>query len=138
MSKQLRDHETDKRLSGATRVALEIASFREQAKLDSWNSFVEELQVPSEIYPALVTSRPELLAAVQPRDLPANEVGVLYKLIGGLLETNAALREHTERVAQLTGILNDSLKGFASAARSIHDFANFRTVADSEDEHAAA
>lgn len=136
-----KDPITGKKLSGAERVAQEIVEFRRDAKLDSWTAFVDELQVPSELYPALQTNRPELLRLAQPRALTSDECAVLYKLIGGLMETNAALRQHTERVAQLTGNLNNAMKGFGSAARSIHDFANFRTAADgdeSEDEDAAA
>jgi hypothetical protein len=133
-----KDPITGKKLSGAERVAQEIIEFRRDAKLDSWSSFVEALQVPNDLAVALMTGRPELLKLALPRALTVEECAVLYKLLGGLLETNAALRQHTERVAQLTDILNDSMKGFTRAARSIHDFANFRATEESEDEEDAA
>lgn len=136
MSKS-KDPVTGKRLTGRELIAQEIAGYRRDAKLDSWSSFVEALDVPSDIAPALLTGRRELMAAVQPRDLPAFQVEKLYKIIGVLLETNAALRQHTERVAILTNRLNDALKGFDSTARSIDDFANFRVPQEDEDDVAA-
>jgi hypothetical protein len=131
---KLKDPITGKRLSAVERVAMEVAEYRSKAKLDSWNSFVEELQVPSELYPALVTNRPELLRLVQARPLTSDECAVIYKLVAGLLETNAALRLHTARVAQLTNNLNGAMKQFGSAAQSIQQFANFGVVGDGDEE----
>lgn len=125
---------TGKRLSLSDRIQSEIAESRRDAQLDSWNAFVDELKVPSDLYPALTTNRPELLSIAQPRALTAEECDVLYKLIGGLMKTNSALRRHAERVSQLTGILNSSIIGALSAARSIDDFANFRVTSDGADE----
>jgi hypothetical protein len=115
-----------RRLTGLQRIAIEIAEYRDKAKLDSWNSFVEELKVPSELYPALLTSRPELVVAATPRAMNADECKIIYKLIGGLLETNAALREHTARVAQLAENLSSQMLGFQRVAHQIELFANFK------------
>lgn len=129
---------SDTFLTTRERIALEIADYRRDAKLDSWSSFVEALQVPNDLAVALMTGRYELVKAAKPRALTIDECATLYKLIAGLVETNAALREHTERVAMLTNRLNDALTGFASTAQSINDFANFRVTGESEDGDAAA
>jgi hypothetical protein len=131
---QIKPGSPRKRLTGHERIALEIADFRREAKLDSWASFVEALQVPNDLAVALMTGRHELVKAAQPRALTIEECATLYKLIAGLVETNAALREHTERVAILTNRLNDALTGFASTAQSINDFANFRVTGESGDD----
>lgn len=102
-----------------------VIELARKATLESWGSFVEELQVPSEIYPALVTNRPELLRLAQPRALTAEEVGVLYRLIGGLLETNAALRAHASQVANLVHDWRAAVDGFVSTARKVENFAQF-------------
>jgi hypothetical protein len=135
---KLKDPITGKRLSAAERTAMEIAEYRKTAKLDSWNSFCEELHVPSDIYLALMTNRPELMRLVQPRALTIDECAVLYKLIGGLMETNAALRQHTQRVAQLTSNLSGAMVQFSRAALSIQQFANFTVSEDAEDDEEAA
>jgi hypothetical protein len=113
-----------RKLSGLERIAAEIEEFRDKAKLDSWNSFIDELQVPGDIYPALVTMRPELMPPA--RELSAAECRTLYTMIGGLIATNVALRQHTERVAQLTENLSGQMVGFQRVARQIELFANFR------------
>ena len=115
-----------RKLTGLQRITAEIEDYRERTKLESWNSFVEELQVPMELYPALVSNRPEMIAMATPRALTADECKVLYRLIGGLIETNAALRQHTERVAQLTENLAGQMIGFQRVAQQIELFANFR------------
>jgi hypothetical protein len=133
-----KDPVTGKRLTGRELIAQEIAGYRRDAKLDSWTSFVEALDVPSDIAPALMTGRRELMAAVQPRDLPAFQVEKLYTIIGVLLETSAALRQHTQRVAQLVDNLNDSFMGVTTSMRKIDDFANFRVSEEEDDDDVAA
>ena len=39
----------------------DVERLAKAAKLESWHEFVEDLAVPSELYPALVTNRTELL-----------------------------------------------------------------------------
>jgi hypothetical protein len=121
-----------RKLSAIERLAEEIKSYREAAKLDSWTAFVDELQVPGDLYPGVVTNRPQLIKAATPRELSKDECAVLYNLIAGLLETNAALREHTERVGQLTENLNSQLTGFMRVAHQIKLFANFGVVGEPE------
>ena len=43
-------------------------------ELNSWNSFCRELNVPREMYPALMSARPELLKLFQPRALTQKRV----------------------------------------------------------------
>src|SRR6185369_5484759 len=97
-----------------------------KAGLESWNSFVTELPVPSDIAPALISSRAELLKIVKPRALSAEECATLYKLIGGLLDTNNALREHAKDLAQLVDNWEGNFKGLASLGFRIKNFANFK------------
>ena len=103
-----------------------IRDLSARAKLDSWTSFVEEIQVPMDIAPAMVTGRPELIRLATPRDYKAEEVGALLKLIAGLLETNAALREHAEQVAQLTSNWTSAFQTLDTVGRKIGRFAQFR------------
>ena len=123
-----------RKLAAIERIAEEIRSYRESTKLDSWNSFVEGLQVPGDLYPAVLTNRPQLVLAATPRELSKDECAVLYKLIAGLLETNAALREHTERVGQLTENLNAAMTNFVRVAQQIKLFANFEVVGEPDTE----
>lgn len=103
-----------------------ITKLAARAKLNSWNSFVEELQVPSEIYPALLTNRMELLKLAKPRELSVKECAGLYQLIGGLIETNSALREHAAEVAHQTKIWADAFKQLHAVGQRIEKFAQFK------------
>lgn len=104
--------------------------------LTGWNAFVEELAVPPDMFPALVTNRPELLKAAKPRAMSAEEVAVLYKLIAGLIETNSALREHAEMLAQSVDSWADAFKQLRSVGNKIQRFANFEPVSEREFENA--
>lgn len=97
-----------------------------KAKLDSWNSFVEELPVPAELFPALVTNRVELIKLAKPRGLSLEEVAALYKLIAGLMETNQALREHASNVATLVQDWLATQAGALTLARKVAAFARFQ------------
>src|SRR5262245_37542622 len=85
---------TQKQLDKQNALTEQIARLRDWAKLDSWNAFVEELHAPPEIALALATGQAELIRLAKPRPLTAEDCAALYKLIAGLLDTNAALREH--------------------------------------------
>lgn len=112
-----------------------VVELSKQAKLDSWNSFVEELQIPSEVYPALLTNRPELIRLARPRPLNEEEVAALYKLIAGLLETNQALRLHAQQVGDMTREFSGALRGVITTAVKLKRFAQFRhDEVDDEDE----
>ncbi len=115
----------------------EIERLASQCKLASWSSFVEELKVPRDIYPALESNRPEMLALAVPRPMDADEVAVLYKLIGGLVRTNQALREHAEQLARLVDNWSQMFQGLASTGQRIHDFANFRRHGAGSDDETA-
>lgn len=102
-----------------------IVALAKQAKLDSWNSFVRELPLPAEIMPALQTGRPELLVLAQPRPMNADEVGAMFKLVGGLIETMFALREHAEELHHLARDLRQQYSGTVRLAEKIEQFAGF-------------
>lgn len=103
-----------------------VVELAKEARLDAWNAFVEELQVPSELYPALMTNRPELVRLAPRRALTADEAGALYRLIAGLLETNQALRQHAAMTAQLVEDWMSTMQGMETTAYKIQHFANFR------------
>lgn len=103
-----------------------IKNLAKRCKLETWNSFIEELQVPSELVPALLTARPQLIKLAKPRPLTAEEAEALYKLVGGLLETNMALREHAVHLSQMVGNWVGSIHGFIGVADRISCFAEFR------------
>ena len=96
-----------------------------QERLETWNSFVRELQVPSDIAPAFLTRRVELMSLAKPRPLTESECKVMYDLVAGLLETNEALREHAALVAELAQQFTGGLAGTLRAADRMRAFANF-------------
>lgn len=110
-----------------------IRELRAECKLDTWTSFVEELKVPSVIYPALMTNRPELLKAAPVKALTEGECRVMYDLVGGLMETNAALRKHASDTAHLVNNWTNAVRAMVSIAGQIEQFANFRQMNDEED-----
>lgn len=109
-----------------------LDELRANAKLDSWTSFVEELKVPAEIYPALVTNRPELLNLAEARALSPEEHQIYLALIKGLLETNVALRTHTAMVAKATSSWMGQMNGMIGLANQIDHIANFRRLEEGE------
>lgn len=104
----------------------EILRLAKAARLEDWNSFVEELQVPSELFPALATNRPELVRLAPRRALTAEEADALYKLIAALIETNQALRAHASQVADMATQFAGGINGVISTAMKIKRFAQFR------------
>lgn len=116
----------------------EILEEVEQAQpLDHWTSFIETLHFPREMAPAMVTGRPELLAILQPRDLTAAECKVMFDLIGGLIRTNIALRQHAEKVSQLTDNWAGAFKQLASVGYDIQAFAKFERVEGAREQREA-
>ena len=103
-----------------------------QEKLRDWTCFVAELPVPSELVMALQTNRIELAKSAKPRPMSEEEVGMLFTLIGGLLETNAVLREHASLVSQLTHQMSESLRGVNASIDKIVRFADFQTPDEDE------
>lgn len=94
-------------------------------KLDAWTAFVNEMQVPGDIYPALASGRPELIALIQPRALSADEAKPLFDIIASLIGTNMALREHAEQLALFAHNWADAFKALHSVGQRIERFANF-------------
>jgi hypothetical protein len=99
-----------------------------QTRLEHWNCFVGVLRVPSELAPAFMTRRSELVRLAPRRPLSAEECGVLYDLVAGLLETNEALRAHAALVAEISAQQEDALGGALRAIRRARAFANFSTA----------
>lgn len=117
------------------RLAAQITDFRNRSKLNSWSSFIEELQVPSDLYPDMMTQRSALMP--KGRALTADECQIVYKLIAGLMDTNAALSEHTQQTAILVGEWNEAFKGLKTLAGHINTFANLKDEDETEIEEAA-
>jgi len=102
-------------------------------QLESWTSFIREMQVPADLAAAFVTGRPELVKTVIPRAMDAREVKILLDLIANLLETNEALREHAHDVATSITIWAGSFKQLETVGRQLERFAKFeRVVADDD------
>jgi hypothetical protein len=110
-----------------------ITELSARCKLEGWEQLVEECTIPSDLLPALMTGRRELLAAVQPRAMTAEEVGHLYKLLIVLMETNMALQQHAQQVAQQVHIWTDAFKQLHSVGNRIEHFANFRRTDQSDE-----
>lgn len=96
------------------------------AQMESWNAFVRELNVPGELVPAFATGRIEMVKLARPRALTEAECKVMFELVGGLLETNAVLREHASLVGDLVLTMEQSLKGSLHAVSRVRDLAQFR------------
>jgi hypothetical protein len=124
---------TSKKNSREQELSDHIVDLAKRARLNNWNEFVEELKVPSELAPALITNRPELIRLAQPRALSADEAKALYTLIGALLETNMALREHAQGVATLAEGWVSSMNGAFTIARRIGRLAQFRHADAADD-----
>jgi hypothetical protein len=104
-----------------------------RCKLDDWTAFTEEMKVPGEIMPALMTGRPELLAMALPRHMSAEEVGVLFKIIKVLLETNAALREHASDLANSVDHWGQAFRQLESVGQQIVRFGQFQPMVPDDD-----
>jgi hypothetical protein len=111
----------------------EIRRLASECKLDNWTAFVDEMKVPADIYPALASGRPELLKLMQPRALSADEAKVLFNIIGSLISTNMALREHAEQLALFTHNWADAFKALRGVGERIERFANFEHDAEEEE-----
>jgi hypothetical protein len=120
-------------LSKSEELDIKIKRLAEQCKLDSWTSFVDEMKIPGDLYPALASGRAELLRLVQPRDLSADEAKVLLNIIATLMNTNMALREHAEQLALFTHNWADAFKQLKSVGERIERFANFELTNPEEE-----
>lgn len=102
-----------------------IDELAKATKLEDWTSFVETLQIPGDIMPAIITQRPEMLKMVQPRQLSQPEHQAYINLIAGLIETNTALRQHAAEVARLAGNWMNMVSGMVGLAQRVKRFASF-------------
>ena len=112
----------------------QIRELAKRANLEGWNSFVEELKVPSELVPALITMRTELIKLAPVRTLTPDEAQALYTLIAGLIETNMALREHAQNISSMVKNWIGAINGFVGVAHKISRFSEFRHDEVNEDD----
>jgi hypothetical protein len=126
-----------RKVSGRDRFNDQMRELKEKAPLlRSPSDLTEVVSVPNDLAMAFATGRVELLKLAQPRAMDADEVATLYNLIRVLLETNIALREHAEAVAQLAYTVHDNLRGVVGSAALLEAFADFRATDDAEEEDA--
>jgi hypothetical protein len=97
-------------------------------------SLTEDVAMPPEFVAAFVTGRPELVKLVRPRALTEEECKSLYNAMAVLIQTNAALIEHAQRLATSVDQWDNAFKQLDSVGRRIVDFANFRSPLESDDE----
>lgn len=95
-------------------------------KMNGWNEYVREMRVLPDVAPALSTGRPELLALMSPRPLTEEECRVLFDMLAVLIETNQALRMHSELLAQIAEQQAQLVHGAAKKLDQMIDYANFR------------
>lgn len=118
----------------AAELDAEIKRLASACRLDAWTAFVDEMKVPSDIYPALASGRPELIELIQPRALTAEEAKPLFAIIATLIGTNFALRQHSEQLAAFTHNWADSFKALHAVGSRIERFANFDHGSDDDDD----
>lgn len=92
-------------------------------KLNNWNELVQEINLPQDIYAAIMTSREQLLI---PRDMNAEEVGMMMNAISVLMRTNRALQAHSMELAEKINDMRSHAKGLSIAIEKCHDLATFR------------
>lgn len=122
------DETSGKRITTFERLRLEVEQLATDASLDSWESFIEHMELPGEFVPAMMTMRPDLLVLVGKRTEPmsAADANKLIECIRVLMATNIALKQHAEQVSHLVGNWMNSFKSAHSVAEQISMFANFR------------
>jgi hypothetical protein len=93
-------HNTEQRIQRFAHFELEngddgeLDQLSAKGRLDSWNSFIEEIHVPDGLMPVVFKGLVEQIKSVQPRVQSAGEHRVLLELIGGYMRTNEVLRDH--------------------------------------------
>lgn len=111
-----------------------IAELDAKSKLRSWNELTQAVSIPVELAAAMHTQRAELIRIVPPKALTEDECRRLYDFIGTLIETNMALTQHAEQLAQLVGTWAESIRGAVGLAEQVRLFANFKAVDKGEDD----
>lgn len=119
----------------AEQLEADIKRLSQACKLDNWTQLINEVDVPYDIAPALLSGRPELIKIIPPRDITANEAKALFNIIGSLIETNSALQEHAAQLSLFVGNWADAFKHLRSLGDKIQRFAQFdHNMQDDEDE----
>lgn len=101
-------------------------------KMHGWNEYVRDMKVLPDVAPALSTGRPELLALMAPRPLSEEECKVLFDMLTVLIETNAALRLHSELIGQVAEQQAQLVNGAARKLDQLIDYAHFRNPTDAD------
>ncbi len=96
-------------------------------KMHSWNEFCRDMPVLPDLGPALSTGRVELLALAKPRPLSEEECKVLFQGFSVLIETNNALRMHSQLVSQLAAQQYELAGGMVKKLGELVEYAEFRT-----------
>jgi hypothetical protein len=107
-------------------------------KLDSWNALTEEVtNLPPEVGLALMSNRPELILGMDEKR--CLEVGKspeaiqgMLNLIRVLLETNRALQEHCETIAERSKHALSGLQSSINVLKNVEDLANFKEPTDDD------
>jgi hypothetical protein len=104
-------------------------------KLAAWNALSQTIVLPTHMAAAILTGRPELLKAAGPVTTPlsADQLGQLYTALAVLIETNMALQQHAQQLANYVTIWAQAFKQLESLGRRIEQFAQFKP-ADSVDD----
>jgi hypothetical protein len=105
-----------------------------KSKMNSWNSLVENVNVPLDFYAALMTGRPELLKVVKPRELTEDECRNVYNLIAVLIETNQELQKHANELSRMVNNWSGAFKQLHSVGQRIERFAKFQELNPEEDD----
>jgi hypothetical protein len=111
--------------SAIERMNADLDRLSEKAKINSWTDFVDALDVPNDLFPAVMANRPELVKLVKPRPLSADEHKVYLDLIAGIMATNAALREHAASLARMTTNWAEAFTSLRTLGQRIERFASF-------------
>lgn len=111
-----------------------LKEFDIKRRLDSLNSLVEQVQLPADVYPALQTGRTELLKIMAPRPMSAEECAAVYKLLAVMIETNQALIDHGQQLAQLVSNWGAAFVQLNTIGNQIEQFARFEPIAQIETE----
>lgn len=111
-----------------------VREIGEATALPHWNALARSVNIPSDLLPALMSGRIELLALAQPRAMSADEVRMLYDLIGSLITTNSLLKQHAEQVSQLVKTWANAFKHLHSVGNRVQQFANFQPIRGGDDE----
>lgn len=109
-----------------------------QQRMTKPNQLLEEIAVPAEIAPIILTGRGELAKIIPPRPLSVDECKAVFHAIGVLVETNRALVEHAEVVGHLADQWRSAVLGTERILDRIHDFAKFHPISSTEEEDADA